>query len=549
MSRSVIIATGFALALILPFAWKPLHVDDTYFVAWARAMLTDPPFGTTVAFNWVGWEAPLALTSLMNPPAWSGLLALGGLLGAGTEILHLAQVPFLALYLVCMQVLATRHDAGTGSILLLAGFSPLAWVPATTLMPDLAATSLGVLAVLLALKKSVPRTACGLALFAAGSMKYSAASAFILAFLSVPLTALLAGLLTLIWPAADFLVTRMNGIALDEFGTHMEHRWQASLALRFFMAKGAYSWATLAACAVFPGIFWVLGLSQFRRHVRTTLLAFGCIIAGAVFLWLAGAWKAGALPGGPMSAVKSTFNAAWFLGAMAGMTLWLFRLWLAGNRRDRLDSRPLLIWIGIVWCVACLAPAHPAARYSMLALPPLLVLIIRDIKRTLPARIRMTVTAALVVSTAWLGLNLVRADWQFARCSRNLVQEAWRGFGLENRRVYTTGHWGIQDAVTSLGGSVLDVRRTKLAAGDVILLPISGNRHYLTEAFDVPRKMLGLVSCGAALPGIRSIQPEFSAGFYGGKIWLPYAFVYGCRPEQASPERLMVVEILGPNAR
>ncbi|MFQ5415711.1 MAG: glycosyltransferase family 39 protein [Myxococcota bacterium] len=96
----------------LPFAGKPFHVDDTFFLRVTEAIVADPldPYGGEL--DW--WDRPLPLFDIdSNPPGLNYYLAPVASVTNFSELaLHLAMIPFFALFAVSVWSLArrfTRH--------------------------------------------------------------------------------------------------------------------------------------------------------------------------------------------------------------------------------------------------------------------------------------------------------------------------------------------------------------------------------------------------------------------------------------------------------
>lgn len=128
-------ALGLFSVLYLPFAAKPVHIDDANFLMLAEGAARDPWRPHEISINWDGVTKP-AFDILANPPGIAWYLA--PVRHAPEWVLHLWMLPWLALGAWGCQRLAqefTGGDGYLGAIYLLT--CPVVVISAHALTPDL----------------------------------------------------------------------------------------------------------------------------------------------------------------------------------------------------------------------------------------------------------------------------------------------------------------------------------------------------------------------------------------------------------------------------
>jgi hypothetical protein len=148
MPRWITGPIGLALIVTLANMAKPVVVDDTAYLAYARHMAQDPldPYG----FEIFWYAAPEPAIGVLAPPVLPYWLALGiRLFGEHIGLLKLWHFPFLLLLAFALQFLVLRFARGTERIALpLLILSP-AVLPMVNLMLDIPAAALGLTALAL----------------------------------------------------------------------------------------------------------------------------------------------------------------------------------------------------------------------------------------------------------------------------------------------------------------------------------------------------------------------------------------------------------------
>jgi hypothetical protein len=137
--------------LLLPFANKAFHIDDSLFLAYARVIAVDPlrPFHGTLVYM----GRPITLFDQPNPLLWPYLMAgVWEAFGESEVAMHLLNLPFAALALWGMQSLARRLGVSPLLACVLLGISPAFLVMATDVMPDIAVLGLALAALALCIR-------------------------------------------------------------------------------------------------------------------------------------------------------------------------------------------------------------------------------------------------------------------------------------------------------------------------------------------------------------------------------------------------------------
>lgn len=98
------------------------------------------------------------------------------------------------------------------------------------------------------------------------------------------------------------------------------------------------------------------------------------------------------------------------------------------------------------------------------------------------------------------------------------------------------GHWGFQHYMEARGAQPLDWRRSRLARGDRVAIPIDNANVVALPADAVVHRA---VSDVPVLPFLATLSPRLRAGFYLD-AWGPLPFAFGRVP----PERYVLLEVV-----
>ncbi|HEY2031290.1 MAG TPA: glycosyltransferase family 39 protein [Myxococcales bacterium] len=473
-------------AVLLLQSGKAFHIDDATFLAMARDAQKDPlhPYGAGVQ---------------SNPPGFAWLLAaMMTLFGDSERALHLALLPLTLLSLFAVDRLAREFKVRDGfSAALLFGLSGVVLLPASILMPDVPMT--GAVAAVVALLLSDAREPKGwklglstvLSVFA-WTLRISAAPVLLLFFLvqllrrkwraAVPLVAVLASLFA--WSLASRVQT---GTAQTVTTAQLHGSSGAIFVWRFL--------STAAALALFtPAALGAALLRPSRRSLELVALALFFI---ATF---------GSYPAALVAAGTALFVAA--------------RL-----RLPSFDLETLFLW---GWFFGALAVPllynQAAAKFVTLALPPILVLILRNRS---PGRALVWLTAGVSLAAA---VATGIADERYANALRDLTYAQVAKERAEAPRAFVAGTpWGAEEYAPRAGGTFLwDELKPGTRSGELLragdeVLDLSH-----PGSLGIPQGAAVLVEQGALTDGYPIRTMSDGAGLWSSHFGLlPWTFSTG----------------------
>ncbi len=407
--------------LSLPFLHKPVHIDDTNFLALARQAVVDVWRPHAADINWLG-KTERAFDVLSNPPGIAWWLA--PVADAPVWMQHLWMLPWL--WLATWGALRLgRMLTGTAApaALLILG-SPVAMLATQSLTPDLpllACVLAGMAGVLAPVpeKGASSRWPWALLVGMAGLFRYSGA-------VLIPVVAL--------WPwlHGDRRGAGRLGMAgaapLVLLMVHDFHAYGQAhlLAMIGFQGvsntgvdlihKAAASVAMLGGAVVLPVLCW----AQPRRALVGMMVGAGL---GCTAIHLLG--------------ISGTPAIAGLLATAAGGAS------LGGSiRTDSPTDKLLLCWLGLGLCFL-LSLRFAATRYWLPFMAPAVLLCLRSAPRRL-------VQAGVGLSCV-LGLSLSVDDLELARAQERTAAEAQAlGTGM------FAGHWGFQHHLEQAGWSAIE---------------------------------------------------------------------------------------------
>jgi 4-amino-4-deoxy-L-arabinose transferase-like glycosyltransferase len=456
MRGEVWLVALFAVVPLLPFVPKAVSIDAPVFVAVANQILAHPfdPFG----FQMV-WDptSPDAWAFNRNPPLLSYYLALWiAVFGEVDAWLHVAMLPFSLLAGLSFLGIARRlTDEGARPALLLIA-TPCYLILATTVMLDVALLGFMLFAVYALLRGAEAESlegrgsgwqiAAGMAATAAGFTKY-------VGFSIVPL---LAAALVLLTPRR---VGPMLRVLLPP--------------LVIWSAWGAYT-AALYGSVHFAGSTDVVldrgrfDPNEFWNHIASTPIYYGCCLIFPMFVWArslvrgnfaSGLAVVGALLGAcavkfvlpvgepsrriPLQADEATFAALGLAGAVV--------VWGASFRPSRIRAGAvehfLLLWLAGLLFFSWFLNWHVNAADALLAVPPIVLLIFRDVElRPSPRTLAIWLAVMLPLSLALAWADLLQAN-VYRDAARKVAVE----IGDQGGARYFVGHWGLQHYLAKEG--------------------------------------------------------------------------------------------------
>jgi hypothetical protein len=222
-----------------------------------------------------------------------------------------------------------------------------------------------------------------------------------------------------------------------------------------------------------------------------------------------------------------------FLFALAGVGVAALAASDVWPRRDA-DAILLALWVGGTLVFAILLNWTINARSILPAAPAVGILIARRLERR-AGRVSgrsgfpyasLGAAAALCLAVAW-------ADARFAGVARTAARTLP---APASGTLWFEGHWGFQHYMEARGARPLDWRRSRLAPGDRVAIPVdNANVVALPADAVVHREIRDL----PVLPFLATLNPRVGAGFYAEE-WGPLPFAFGRIP----PDRYVLLEVV-----
>ncbi len=535
LMRLAAVAAVISGIAIVAAADKPFHVDDTFFLLWARTIAPRAGEQPVVEINWERFEEPMREAVSHYAPGWPLVLsAVRRVTGDSEALLHLLPWPFATMFLMGCGLLAAVHGVPPWGVVALCAASPLFLMPATSVMADLACLGPGVLglALWMAGARAATRLPASALLILAGQMKQSILPLFPLLVISADgrvardagtwLLAAAAGILAGWYPNVP-----PHGAGENTIVAHVLWILQWASNPGLVQLRLGYLTAALSALALFP-VAWAASLAL-REEPDGPTVKLKAVLVGTLVLVVsaaAGFWKRSGTGLGIVLPVPGGRNALWFYVAMVAAFAWG---WFALPAAVRRLPRPAA-WLGLGVLGYLFGTPFPAARFLIPLLPPLAVLFVADLEASCPPRARTAALVATVAGTLWLSLSLIASDRAFARFSRDAAARGAREAAGRRLPLVTTGGWGLRWYVDRAGGRVLGRATDPLRTGAVLLEPALADHRILPHAL---RGRSTVVARWTAppLPALfpaHAVPPlRASASFHGGCYWLPYAFTRG----------------------
>ncbi len=448
-----------AAALTLANAAKPVVVDDTAFLIFARHLAADPlaPYG----FELFWYDAPRPAIECVMPPVLPYWLALGmAILGEDLLALKLWLFPFAAVLAFAARSLARRFaPASAGAVAAMLTVGPGA-LPFFNLMLDLPALALQLAAIALALRGMDAHRrwpwalAAGLATALALQTKFSV--------LALPAVLLWIG------HARDRLrfaglavAVGLAGFAAWEAFVYSAHGRSHFLFHTFGYAKETNAQTKIAlAVALLGHLGLTAGWAGRALAYRCSAFAFAALLLAIAFLPVPGA---------------STLIGVALVVLGGGALLPALRASITNGflRTASWETRALAGWLVLELLVYFAVSPFPAGRRVLGVTVPLVLLLAR--------------TSGLTVRGVAFGLGFGAAvaalDGFDATAERSIPRRAaaiTRGVGT----THVLGHWGFQYYAEREGMKLVDARGARFEAGDWLLVPV-GERPQ-TGGYHVP---------------------------------------------------------------
>ncbi|MBI4240992.1 MAG: glycosyltransferase family 39 protein [Candidatus Rokubacteria bacterium] len=531
-ARPLLILVGATILCLAPFADKAFHIDDPLFLWAARHILSDPVDFYGFGVNWYGTDMAMS-TVFKNPPLTSYSIALvASLVGWSEVALHLAFLVPAAAAAVGTYVLARRCCSHPLAAALVGLFTPAFLVSGTSVMSDTMMLALWVWTVALwlhGLERNDPRALIGSAVLLAlcALTKYYGMSliplllVYSLARRRRPgwwaLCLLLpAGALALYQWATYALYGR--GLLFDaaSYATNVRYLNGSQLLIKGLIGL-AFAGGSLATIALYTPLLWS------RR-----LCAAGILLVAVLTFTLPAAEKLGGFALIDADGVRWGPVIQLALFATAGIS----PLALAGaDLRSRRDAASLLLflWVAGTFVFASFLNWSVNVRSILPMAPAAGILVMRRIEArgaVAPGR-RWRVLWPLVPG-ACVALLVAWTDYSLANTARSVAAEIHDRYRNRPGTVWFQGHWGFQYYMEARGGKALDRRRSRLAPGDIVVIPANNTNVFAMPPGGTPLSHV----IERPVPGwLATMSTSVGAGFYSD-IWGPLPFSVGAVPAE-----------------
>lgn len=452
---------SFALALIVTLAnaAKPVVVDDTAYLAYARQIAEHPldPYGFT--FHW--YTFPESAMHILVPPVLPYWLGLGiRLFGEHIVLLKLWLFPFLWLFTYSLNSLLKRFARGTEWIALpLIVLSP-AVLPTVNFMLDIPAAALGLAALAMFTSRAASWRRAVLAGLLAGlamQTKYTGMLA--------PAAILWFGI-----THGRFRLAVLAGLV----ATAVFAGWEAWLYSRYGESHFLYHLADQRAStgnwlheksALIPGLVGHLGLLGFgiAMWVAGPLGVSNRVLAAAAIVWFLGVASIYGIPEESFRARnvwRPAGTGVMLVAAASAGILLLRRRQLRSSR----DSWFVIGWVLLELAGYFLLTPFPAAR-RVIGLTIAIGVLAARVVRLIPARKPPTwiLPFGFLLGASTAGLDAFDAFWE------QLHAQSAR---VDSKRTWFAGHWGFQYYCEREGYTLIVPGESVLQRGDYLVLPI-----------------------------------------------------------------------------
>jgi tetratricopeptide (TPR) repeat protein len=525
---------------LVPFINKAIHWDDALYVRTAEWIQKHPANFYGFGVNMLTSTIPMWVAN-WNPPLMSYFLAgVASLFGWNEIVLHLAGLAVAFAATLGIYSLAQMWCERPLLATVIAIVTPVFLVSSTTLMCDVLMSAFWIWALV-----HWERALAG------GQSRWRFAGAGVLAGLAVltkysavtllPLLPILAILRTrklgwwlpglaipLIMVAGyEWMTAEMYGRGL--FSLAVGHTHHSRLFPTAWEARGIVGLAFAGGCLL-PILFFAPLLWRPK-----TLLAGGVVILG---LWLAmfPLWNNlglidSATAGDPEMYKHWYYLLQIVLLATGGLHLLLLTAQEGWRGRD-INSAMLVLWIIGGLFSAIVLNFAVNARSLLLIVPPAAILLVRRLKAARGNPVADGWLLWPLIPAAAIALSVAAADYQLANSGRTAAEQIMAKYKSASHAVWFEGHDTFQYYMEKLGGQPIDVERSLLQPGDVVVVPElgiliplpPGSVGWVEQLGCAPSSWMNLM--GGTTNGLAGF-----AGFYGAN-WGPVPFNFGKLPSQ-----------------
>ena len=319
----------------------------------------------------------------------------------------------------------------------------------------------------------------------------------------------------------EWLTAKMYGTGLLSAAiAYTQHRREFPVS---WEARGIIGLAFAGGCLL-PLLFFAPFLWRPK-----TLLAGGIAIPG---LWLAmfPLWDSlGLINGAAPEMLKQWYFLLWVaLLTAGGLHLLLLTAEEAWRGRD-INSVILALWIIGGLFSAIVLNFAVNARSFLLIVPAAAILLVRRLKAARENPVADGWLLWPLIPAAAIALSIAAADFQLARSARTAAEQITAKYKSASHQLWFEGHGAFQYYMEKLGGQPIDVERSLLQPGDVVVVPEFGT--YIT----LPPGSVGWIEDLEFSPfswmNLMGGTTNGAAGFYGAN-WGPVPFTFGKLPPQ-----------------
>lgn len=514
----VIILAALSAAVLLPFADKAFHIDDTLFI-WTAKQIIDKPWDF---YGFQGnWDGTLASAPeiIKNPPLAAYYLALAGWAGGFSErVLHAAFIlpAFMALW--GSYAIARRMCSLPLLSALLALATPAFLVSSTTLMCDVLMLTFWAWSVFFWIKGLEDGSRLSL-IFSAVLIAFSALTKYFGVSL-IPLLAAysllkgrrgLSALPYLLIPVAALagyhLYTQIlygRGLLLDasQYATRVssgsERLDRALIGLVF-----------TGGCVI-AALFFLVSVFGIKGIISGLVL----IAAGAVYLVSRTGFGAIELWTGDFGwdyAIQLSVYAASGIGIFLLVVVDLIK------RRDAY-SLLLALWVVGTFAFTVFFNWTVNARSILPMAPAIGILLARAAEEESLSRVRTWAPVALALA---FSMAIAFADYRLANSARDAANTIAAKYANGPGQLWFEGHWGFQYYMEERGAKAIEWRNIQIREGDLVAFPFNntGLRLLPEERFEAVEDLSYDPS-----PFISTMTLGPGAGFYASE-WGPLPFM------------------------
>ena len=520
--RAIPVLAILTMALLIPFSGKAFHVDDTLFLKAAHQIIIHPldPYGFSV--NWYLRDMPMA-DVMKNPPLASYYIAaIATLFGWSEAVLHLAFLPFAVGVILGIYTLARRFVVPPVLAALAFLLSPFFLVSSTNIMCDTMMLALFIWAIVMWVDgikgDSTLRLMSAIVLATLAILtKYFALSVLplMLAYAIMQRRRIILPILTLMLPIVVLIAYQHytadlygHGLLSDAAEYANLNRWTGGSVVfgKIIVGLGFVGGAL-------PCIF-LLGPRLIRPYLCVGVALFA-VTAAFLIIW--GVVPTGSAPISdsyrPLLAIELAF--------LIDMGIIILSL-LVTAWRPRIDPDVMLLclWVLGTFVFGCLINWSINARSLMPLGPPAAILLARRLAAHGTPSVQWT-TASFIIA-ALLSITVCWGDYCLAGSAREAAARVLNMPRSNDVTVWFQGHWGFQYYMEEGGAKAIDVKRSRVLPGDIIVIPYNN-----TNIFDINPKLAYPEEC-ILLPASRWVTTRYyqlGAGFYSHVFGpLPFAF-------------------------